>query len=345
MRITFFADDPRWSGLSNGGGTRTLVLSAQTLRELGHNVSIVAHKDGYSWDKHPKPIHNVPKNTDILIAVTISDVKHVMKYKGMRLAYYSRPVECDTKGHKWQMSQKKALATLRKFTKKYKGVIISNSGWQIKWLKKHGIKSHLVYSGQNLTCVNPRTREGWLDGHSLSLFCQYSDNPAKGWKEFVNISKLCGDKYDYFAFGSKKCKAFKYAKKPSLTAYKFLTNYYQNPSRDDLNFDYQCKDIFFCTSKREGFYNCGVEAVMNGCLLIGNSNYKNGCVDYLTPETGYIYNNTNEVPALLKSLDIRHRTHDKMDEVIEKVTNCQKLIKEKIGSRSDNMRSMIKVLK
>ena len=344
MRIVFYADDPRWSQLSNGGGTRTVIKSAQTLRELGHKVSIVAHKDRYTWEKHHKPIHSVPKNTDILIAVTISDVKHVMKYKGMRIVYWSRPVECNTKGHKWQMSQKKALATLRTF-KKHKGIVISNSSWQIDWLKKHGIKSHLVYSGKDLTCVDPKTRTDWFDGYPLSLFCQYSDNPVKGWKEFVNISKLCGDKYDYFAFGSKKCKAFKFAKKPSLTAYKFLTNYWQNPSREDLNFTYQCKDIFFCTSKREGFYNCGAEAAMNGCLLIGNSNSKNGCGDYLTPETGYIYNNINEVPALLKSLDIRHRTHDKMDEVIEKVTNCQKLIIEKIGSRSDCMKRMVKILK
>ena len=256
MRIVFYADDPRWSQLSNGGGTRTVIKSAQTLRELGHKVSIVAHKDDFTWEKHPKPVHKVPKNTDILIAVTISDVKHVMKYKGMRIAYWSRPVECDTKGHKWQTSKKKAIKRLKKF-RGIGGIMMSNSSWQIEWLAKHGIKSHLVYSGLDL--------DFWKDTGGLHRDVGGLINKRHKTKR-SDIVKKCATIHLKGNLNSKQVREL-----------------------------YNKCSIWLATSTKEGFHSPPAEACLCGCLVVCNRLKRNGMQDYATDETAMRYSSNLEL--------------------------------------------------
>ncbi|MCP3681771.1 MAG: glycosyltransferase family 4 protein [bacterium] len=250
MKITFFADDKKWSQLSNGGGTRTIILSAETLRGLGHKVSIVAHKDTFNWIEHPKPIRTVPSNTDILIAVTISDVKHVMKYKGMRLAYWSRPVET------WQVKKDKALHTLKKF-RDIGGIVMSNSSWQVEWLKKHGIKSRLVYSGIDL--------DFWKDTGGIHR----------------DIGGLINKRH--------KSKRSDIVKKCATVHLK--GNLKPHAVRDLYN---QCS-VWLATSTKEGFHNCPAEAALAGCYIIGVDCKRNGTSDYLTEETGALYKTEEEL--------------------------------------------------
>lgn len=313
MNICFYADDKRWSQLSPTGGTRTVIRSAQTLRELGHNVSIVAHKDGYSWDKHPKPIHSVPKNTDILIAVSISDVKHVMKYKSMRLAYWARPFET------WQKPEHKCLRMLEKFTRKSKGKILCNSKWQVDFLSSKHIKSTLCLSGQDIDykdCLpNPQ------EGKNIVVGTQYSTKPRKGWRQFKKIVNILGSSVECVGFGSEKCKN------------KVFGKYLRNPSREKLNELYRSIDVFICCSKLEGFYNPHVEAAMQGCVIICNDNPRNGCMDTANEETAHIYHTPLEAAECILNPDF------------SKVEKMQEYIIENIGNRTNSMKWFAKCLK
>jgi hypothetical protein len=288
MNITFYADDKKWSQLSNGGGTKTIICSAETLRSIGHKVSIVARKDNFTWVSHPKPLRTVPKKTDVLIAVTISDVNHIMKYTGMKLAYWSRPVEL------WQKPKIKAIHTLKKFIKAG-GTVMSNSSWQIDWLAKNGVKSHLVYSGIDLN------------------FWKRTEGEHK-W-----IGGLINKRHD-----SKRSDLVK-----SYCKIRLKGNLKPHGVRDLYN---QCK-IWLAPSEKEGFHNVPAEANLCGNLIICNRSGRNGMGDYATEETAMRYSTEDELMDCLDNPDY------------SKVEKMQKILREKIGSRSENMKRMVKLLK
>ncbi|MCP4651206.1 MAG: glycosyltransferase [PVC group bacterium] len=322
MKITFFGNNKKWGGLANNGGSRTILLSAETLRELGHGVNVVACSDKFTWFPHPPIKHKVSSNTDVVIAISISDVKDIMdKYPGKKLAYWARPWES------WHSSEKKCLKLLKRF-RLFGGTIMVNSGWQKDYLETKNITSHLVYSGQD---IEWKMESGYNQPYDrMVIGCQYSSKPRKGWKEFKKIAKLLGDKYEYVAFGSEKCKN------------KFISRYLRNPAREKLNEFYRSMDVFFIGNQLEGFLNVGSEAVINGALLICNSNPRSGAHDYCNEETAHMYNYTGDGKRTgLLGFQIM-RIMDNLD--FTKVAKCQKLIREKIGTRKKNMERMIEVL-
>lgn len=140
MKICFCSLDNYWGGLSNNGGTRTILLSAETLSELGHEVEIVAPVDKFTWFKHKKPLKKIPKRFDAYIAIAITDVPHLMKIKG-KLFYWARPFEG------WQTDD--SLHILDKFVD-VGGTILCNSRWQVGKLLLEGIEAHLVYAGLDI---------------------------------------------------------------------------------------------------------------------------------------------------------------------------------------------------
>ena len=318
MKICFYGNHKYWGGLAQNGGSRTILLSAKTLEIIGHDVDIVTHTDRFTWFAHKAVRSHVPKKTDLLIAISISDVKDLIKnYRKYKLAYWARPFEMTTKYQKWQMSQKKVLKVLSKF-RAIGGKIICNSGWQVEWLGKHGIKSTLVFSGQDLGNID--YPPDYQSEFKMTICCQYSTKKRKGWKDFKKLAKLCGNRYEYVAFGSEKCKD------------KFLSKYLCNPKREALNELYRQSDIFFIPSKYEGFYNCGVEAAMQGCLLVGSYYKSNGIGDYVGFHTGHIYDTLEEARQILLKPDFK------------RVAKCQALIRKRIGTRKQNMKKLVECL-
>jgi hypothetical protein len=107
MKICFYSGDPFWGGLSNNGGTRTILKSAEVLREMGHQVDVVAVSDRFTWFPHPKPLRKIPKDADAVVAISASDVKYMhLHAKGMKLFWWIRGWET------WQMPEKKLLNRL-----------------------------------------------------------------------------------------------------------------------------------------------------------------------------------------------------------------------------------------
>ena len=127
MIVTFYADHSYYSQLSNNGGSATILHSINTLRKLGHKANVVAHKDNFTWFKHPKPIRKIPKDTDVCIAVTISDIGPMLKRTKAKPFYWCRLIE----NH--QMPKRKLLKTVSKVT------VLVNSENLRDWFAAHGI--------------------------------------------------------------------------------------------------------------------------------------------------------------------------------------------------------------
>lgn len=137
MKICFAGLHPYWGGLENNGGSKTILCAAQVLRELGHDAYVATWKDNFTWWRHEPIRRQVDSDTDIVVAIGISDVPIIMKkYARMKLAYWARPFEI------WHTSKPELKRVLRKFQKV--GKIICNSSWQIRYLKKKGYRHNYV---------------------------------------------------------------------------------------------------------------------------------------------------------------------------------------------------------
>ncbi|MBD3293848.1 MAG: hypothetical protein GF393_13065 [Armatimonadia bacterium] len=312
MNICFYADDPKWSQLSNGGGTRTILLSAKTLQQLGHKVSIVAHKDRFTWFEHIKPVKSVPKHAEVVVAVHVCDVPHVLKYaRKHKVAYWARPFET------WAMPELKIVSLLKRFHKAG-GTIMANSRWPVEFLQKHGVPAHVQYAG--IAPYEFVGREGPRNSDSKPVVgCQFSKAPRKGWKKFKKLHKILGDKAEYVAFGSSQCDVdwCRFAKCPSHEALQML---------------YSCCDYFFCPNKLEGFYNVGAEAGLSGCRLVRFDYRRNGMADYSTRQNSLVVGSVREAAErIVERAEPAHQEWLKWSILA-------------IGTREENMQKMVEVL-
>lgn len=315
MKIAFYNDHHYWGGLANNGGSRTILLSTKTLNAMGHEAVVVTHHDRFTWFKHPKPVHKVPKDVDVVVAVSISDVYDLVHgpIPWNQYAYWARPFET------WQMDMQQICTLLRSFIK-IDGIILVNSIWQQRELAENGIDSTVVYQGYDEPPGGIFSMPLWED--PIYIGCQYSTKDRKKWDHFVKLHDILGDKeYRYDAFGDEKCKE------------KWLTQYLRRPSHDLLTGFYRGCHFFFCPNKLEGLYNCAIEAALNGCLLVVNAYYpRNGMMDYCDETTAEMYADAEDAARHIRNPNTC------------KVEACQKRIVEKIGTRERNMARMVEVL-
>ena len=318
MNIAFYANHPYWSQLNNNGGTRTILKSVQALNALGHKACVVATKDRFTWFSHPKPVKKIPKDTDVCIAVSISDIKPMIEEAQRRcpkakLAYWMRSMELH------QMPNEKIMNKLRKFQKI--GKVIVNASHLSDWLIVDGVDSEVVFAG--LDEWSSRYRFGRMeDGrHVRSVGCLYNTrHKTKHWDHFQYIMKEFGDKYDYFAFGTPK------------TCKDKNVNYYSNPSREKIEYIYQRCDIWFSPSVSEGFHNVPAEANLCGSLVCGVHHPHSGTRDFLSNETGMVYRTLDEAVQMIQNPDY------------SKVAKMQLRLATVINGRKANMEKLVEVL-
>ena len=85
MKIAFYGNHTYWGQLNNNGGTRSILLSINALKKLGHEAVFVAHKDRFTWFEHDKPVHKIPRDADAVVAISISEVDAVLKRPRLNL--------------------------------------------------------------------------------------------------------------------------------------------------------------------------------------------------------------------------------------------------------------------
>ena len=137
MNICFYAAGPK-SGLDNNGGTRTNLKSAEVLRNLGHEVSVVATYDKFTWFPHPAPVAHVPKDADVIVAVTCNDIKNALKH-GKPVVYWCRGVEL------WKMPEAKIIQRASMCDR-----VICNAQHLVDWMHKNYVDAELCYAGMDL---------------------------------------------------------------------------------------------------------------------------------------------------------------------------------------------------
>lgn len=257
MRIAFYANDPKWSQLSNGGGTRTILKSVEALKALGHDAYVVADEDRFTWFDHDRPWRDVKSGTDAVIAVHIHDVAHVMKLtdKVPFVGYWARPVET------WSMPTHKAMSRLSKLVRSG-GHIFCNSSWQVAHLGTIGIPATVQLAGMDdLWC-------GSLCKRKYIGFRAHRRSKDNGMDVIAHIAHRLGKGYRWACVGEPP-DGFDFVEKIV-------------PHADDhrmLRFYHSCR--FFVGAPRfAGFFNPGAEAASCGCTTVIVDFPQGGWQDY-----------------------------------------------------------------
>ena len=268
MKLAFYANHRYWGGLSPNGGSRTILLCCDALRKLGHEANVVTFSDKFKWFKHPKPWNRIPNGTDVVIAVSIAEVKAIwdMPYK---LAYYARPFET------WQKSESKCVSIMKQFQLRG-GKVLVNSRWQYEYLyNKYRINAYLVHAGMDFN----KWRNIEKHPTKTTVLAQYSRNPLKGYKQFKALKKLAPE-FDYVVFGKTKKVTW-----PEIVRW------------------YNGAHYFFVGGKREGWNNCAAEAALCGCTLVVGNSDTNGTSDFVTSENSIVYESLGEAVGRIRQGD------------------------------------------
>lgn len=311
MKGVFYTGHPRYGAISNNGGSLTIVKSCEQLIDMGHEFRVVARNDNMTWVKHRRPLKSIPGNSEVVIAISISDINLMLKKapKDARKAYWMRGFE------KWRMPKKDIYRILEKFSKKH--LIMCNAQWMVDNLGQRGIPATLQYSGLDL--------DFWEENHAkrgkkLRIGCLYHTSNSKKWSEFERLRKRLGKGVEYAAFGNNTCKA------------KWLAKYRRRPNPENLRRLYQSCHFWFAPTKLEGFHQPPAEACLCGALVICSDRDSNGMRDWALPEAAIVYHKSKSVVSMIDEADF------------SKVAVAQRLLREKIGSREDNMKKMVEVL-
>lgn len=311
MRIVFYAGHNYWGGLNGNGGSRTILLSCKTLRDMGHEADVVAHSDKFTWFKHRPVLKHIPKDTDAIVACSISDVKgmNVFAPKTARQYYWMRGLET------WQICEEKVKNCL-----KFGHHNIVNSSWLKRKLDGWGITSDLCWQGVDV--------DFWYDPafvkpkhDKIRIGCLHNNHhKTKRWDLFIKLIQYLGyDRYEYWGFGAEKCKDK-------------INCYLKHPDMETLRTFYRNIDIWFAPTELDSFHNPPLEAALCGNLVVCRDIETNGMEDYATPETAMRCKDFDAVISAMKEPDF------------SKVPKMMELIRTKIGDRRRNMETFAKIL-
>ena len=299
------------SGLGNNGGSRTIIKCAECIELLGHRCDIIANVDNFKWFEHKPVINYLPPDLDVLIAVACSDVVPTLKLNAPKKAWYIR-------GHEnWTMSDEQ-LGQLYN-----SGIFnIVNSGGLQQLLATYGADSKVVYQGIDFDWwENKNVRSN----DKIRIGCLYQEKPTKRWVDFVELAKILGhDNYEYIGVGLNERND------------EFLTKYWQNASKEDLNEAYNSCHIWFAPTELEGLHNVPIEAALCGCLIV--------CSDAPMNGMGFDYAFDGNTAMVYHARDIKHAAElirNPNWSVVERMYNH--LIKN-VGSRKLNMKKMVEYL-
>ena len=263
MKICFFAGDPFWGGISNNGGSRTILKSAEALRKLGHRVDVVAVADNFKWFKHPKVLKKVPKDTEAIVAISISDIRWMHKLKtDAKKFYWMRGYET------WRIrKESKYLKALER-----QPVIVNSTNLKLH-LKRKGISADLCFAGLD-EIVD--TTEHYLIRQENVGFLGPSMHATKRYDLCEKLMKALPEKH----YGTMvKVSERKHAE--------FYNNF----------------GVWFAPTESEGFHNPPAEAALYGCVVVCNRMETNGMMDYADDETAMRYNTFEEAVECVRNPD------------------------------------------
>ncbi len=320
MNILFNASQ---CGLGNNGGTKTIIRSAETLQDMGHDVKILAGVNKYTWHK-PKvdivdcgeylgsllsmsvdALPDVENGLDInMVSVSVWDLAHSIAFfdaENIKHFWWCRGWEKWVNGEQWLIDLSKKFVNAG-------GKIIVNASWLVDQFKdKCDIDVELCFAGLDLDYWKKSKQD---DVYTIGAM-KYERHKTKRSDLIEKLKShiIKENKYSFYAMG-------------------IDSDYGNNQVRDF----YSCCDIIFTPTELEGFHNVGAEANLCGCLVFCNRMHSNGMGDYATEETAECFSGWDELLSKLENPDF------------SKVPKMQKVLREMVGSREENMTKLVELI-
>ena len=301
------------SGLGNGGGSKTIIMCAKVLEDLGHRCDIIATADNFTWFKHKPVINYIPNDLDVIVATACTTVQSTLQSNIPKKAYYIRGFET------WVMNEKE-LAT------GYNSGLfnIANSYGLQRKLKEFDIKSTVIHQGIDIMQWEDR---GLRSKNKTRIGCLYQKKPTKRWCDFVELANILGPKnYEYVGFGTE------------LRKDSFLDYFICSPTHEQLVDLYSSCDIFFCPTELEGLFNVAMEAALCGCLIVCSNAPLNGMIH------DYAFDDNTSTAMIYKARNIRDAATKIKNPNYSAINHMKFFITKFIGSREKNMKKFINYL-
>ena len=318
MKIIF---DLRSVGLGNNGGSSTLIKSANTLVDLGHDVIFVDNaKNQHTWNPL-KADHRIIKNkvnlpeADMIIATGYKSVRNTLK----------APKRCGIRGHwirgweTWQMPESQIVSQIVKAptVKFVNGMCLKDK------LMKYNVDSFLIRPGYDLDDLYPTgarlKRDKFVIG-ALHTTGKHVGIKRYGW--VLEVTKYMKHKY----------KNVELAMMGVSKAPPPADNYYRQPTPEKKNEFYNSVDVWLSPSMQEGLHMPPAEAMLTECPVVGNNSELNGTKDYLYHKiSGLVANDYNEFRDCVEQLYLNRDLRLSLGKDARKAV-------ESIGSREKNMK-------
>lgn len=311
MKIAFCCQHSYYGGLADNGGSQTIIKSCQILNKMGHKAVIVTKSDKHTWINHERPVRHIPRDVDVTIACSVSDIKPMLKTKPEKVKAYwwCRLLE------DYQMSKSKIVERAGKVR-----VLVNSEGLQ-KWFRGRDISSKIVYQGYDKSWVGAQGRYKNYVGFLLS------SKKRKRFSFIKHIVNRLKDGYKFVGFGNDINREMRNFIKSKFTYFVENAGYYDRLSL------YASTGVWVSVSVSEGLHNCPMEAALCGCAVVYPDALLAGCKDYCENVAWkYESHSVTSVAERIKEADQSRNEAQKQ------------LIIDKIGTRRENMIKLISIL-
>lgn len=313
------------TGCGNNGGTKTVIESANTLVNLGHDVYILdSGKSMYTWGsikaQHIKLKNkkNIP-DADVIISTGVKSVQptvNLPKRCGKQFTYM-RGWEL------WKMSEQQII---NKVLKASTVKIVNSIGLQHK-LKSLGFESYIIRPGNDFNSIYPMTTR--LPNVVLGGL-YHTKHKTKRHDWILHTAKALKSKYtniQLWMFGSSSD-----PKNPVIDKYLYQPNKIKKASF------YNGITIWLAPSELEGLHIPPQEAMLAECVVITTDAPLGGTLDYVMHEKNGLVakNDIFSFVAQTEKLIQDPLLRSKLSK------NGRKKIIE-LGSRETNMQKMVKL--
>jgi len=326
MRITFNLMN---CSLGNNGGSMTIIKSANTLKKLGHKVTIIdTGRNQHTWTpliadhKIIRSFNNVP-DADIVIATGFGTVRSTVRL----------PERCGLKTHwirgfeLWNMNEKQIInSVLKAPTEK-----IVNSNCLQRKLEDLNFLSEIIRPGYDLADftqlkIRNKTNDVTILG---GLYNEGGKRQTKRVKWIIDAVTKLRRKY--------RIQLWMMGNESQPHHIEVIDKYFQRPDKKTKNTFYNHINLWLAPTSLEGLHIPPSEAMLTGCPVVCTNAPMSGMQDYVVGgENGLIAENNyesfyNTIEYLLKN---RNEMFNYGSVARQRVF--------KLGNREENMGKMVK---
>jgi len=311
-------------GLGNNGGSLTLIKSANTLQELGHEVYIIdSMENQYTWGELKVPHiiikerKNIP-NSDIILATGYNTWKHTLNL----------PNRCGKKyvwvrgWEIWNSSEKNIVSILsdKRIIKLVNSICLKNK------LLSYKIQSYIIRPGNEFEDLYPMDMRN--DDKIILGGLYHTRHMTKRSDWVIKTAKILKQKHkniELYMFGTNK--------DPKNVV---IDKYLSQPDIIEKNEFFNKINIFLTPSTLEGLHIVPQEAMMTGCPVVATNAEMSGTQDYMVHGvTGYI--SENNLDSFIHYTELLYKSSDTRKQMGREAR--KQIIK--LGSREENMQTLI----